>query len=84
MDTSHGHISTDGDSLSFSPLAISDTGNYTCELTVTTQLIYMYVSVQEPVQSAVEDITVEGNGYTQITSHSNRVEPLTTDVRTPR
>ena len=33
VDTSPGRISTDGATLSFSPPATSDTGNYTCTLT---------------------------------------------------
>ena len=40
---------------------IPDTGNYTCELTVTAQ--QTHVTVQAPEQSAVEDITVQGNVY---------------------
>ena len=59
VDTSPGRISATGDTLSFSPLATSDTGNYTCELTVTAQ--QTHVTVQAPQQSAVEDITVQGN-----------------------
>ena len=59
VDTSPGRISATGNTLSFSPLATSDTGNYTCELTVTTQ--QTHVTVQAPEQSGVEDITVQGN-----------------------
>ena len=57
VDTSPGRISTDGATLSFSPLATSDTGRYTCTLTVTTS--QTHVTVQEPAQSEVEDITVQ-------------------------
>ena len=35
VDTSPGRISTDGATLSFSPLTTLDTGNYTCICTVT-------------------------------------------------
>ena len=59
VDTSPGRISATGDTLSFSPLATSDTGSYTCELTVTTQ--QKHVTVQAPQQSAVEDITIQSN-----------------------
>ena len=68
VDTSSGRISATGDTLSFSPLATSDTGSYTCELTVTAQ--QSHVTVQAPQQSAVEDITVQSNlrriNYTNI------------------
>ena len=57
VDTSPGRISTDGATLSFSPLATSDTGNYTCTLTVTTS--QTHVTVQEPQQSEVEDVRVQ-------------------------
>ena len=60
VDTSPGRISVDGDTLSFSPLATSDTGSYTCELTVTAQ--QTHITVQAPQQSAVEDIIVHSNG----------------------
>ena len=59
VDTSSGRISATGDTLSFSPLATSDTGSYTCELTVTAQQIH--VTVQAPQQSTVEDITIQSN-----------------------
>ena len=60
VDTSSGRISTDGDTLSFFPLATSDTGSYTCELMVTAP--QTHVTVQGPVQSAEKDITVESTG----------------------
>ena len=59
VDTSSGRISATGHTLSFSPLATSDTGSYICELTVTAQ--QTHVTVQTPEQSAVEDITVQSN-----------------------
>ena len=58
VDTSPGRISTDGATLSFSPLATSDTGNYTCTLTVTTS--QTHVTVQGAIQSAVESLNIEG------------------------
>ena len=62
VDTSQdGRISTDGDTLTFSPLTTSDTGRYTCTLTITVS--QMHVTVQEPMQSAVEGITVQSNAY---------------------
>ena len=70
VDISSGRISATGDTLSFSPLATSDTGNYTmsCELTVTTQ--QTHVTVQAPEQSSVEDITVQGNVLCCMIFHS--------------
>ena len=59
VDTSPGRISATEDTLSFSPLATSDSGSYTCQLTVTAQQIH--TTVQAPQQSAVEDITVQSN-----------------------
>ena len=38
VDTTSDRISTEGDALTFSPLATSDTGRYTCELTVADDL----------------------------------------------
>ena len=49
VDTSPGRISSDGATLSFSPLATSDTGNYTCTLTVSTS---------QSEQSEVQNIIV--------------------------
>ena len=59
VDSSPGQISIVGATLSFSPLATSDTGNYTCELTVTAPH-QTHVTVQEPVQITEKDIIVEG------------------------
>ena len=56
-----GRISTDGDTLTFSPLTTSDTGNYTCTLAITVS--QLHVTVQGPMQSAGESITVESNTY---------------------
>ena len=61
VDTSPSRISTDGATLSFSPVATSDTGNYTCTLTVTAS--QTHVTVQGPEQSTEWDITVEGIYY---------------------
>ena len=58
VDNSLGRISIDGATLSFSPISISDTGSYMCTVTVTTS--QTHVTVQEPPQSAVEEINVEG------------------------
>ena len=54
-----GRISIAGATLSFSPVATSDSGRYTCQLTVTTS--QTHVTVQGPVESAAEDITVQSN-----------------------
>ena len=59
VDTSLRRISTDGNTLSFFPLATSDNGSYTCILTVTAS--QKYVTVQGPEQSAGKYITVLGN-----------------------
>ena len=59
VDTSPGRISATGDTLSFSPLATSDTGSYTCQLNVTAQ--QTHVTVQASEQSAVMEITVQSN-----------------------
>ena len=58
VDTSPDRITASGDSLSFSPLATSDSGSYTCEVTVTAQ---EHTTVEGPGQSATEEIIVEGN-----------------------
>ena len=58
VDTSPARISTDGATLSFSPLATSDTGSYTCTLTVTTS--QTHVTVQGAIQSAVQSLNIEG------------------------
>ena len=57
VDTSPGRISTDGATLSFSPVATSDTGNYTCALTVTAS--QTHVTVQGPQQSEMEEVIVQ-------------------------
>ena len=59
VDTSPDRISTGGATLSFSPVATSDSGRYTCQLTVTTS--QTHVTVQGPVESTEKEITVEGN-----------------------
>ena len=58
VDTSAGRISTDGATLSFSPLATSDNGNYTCTLTTTTS--QTDVTVQGAIQSEMESLIVDG------------------------
>ena len=68
VDTSSGRISATGDTLSFSPLATSDTGNYTCQLTFTTQ--QTHVTVQAPQQSAAREITVQSNVLCCMIIHS--------------
>ena len=58
VDTFPGRISTDGATLSFFPLATSDTGNYTCTLTVTAS--QTHVTTQGPMQSEEISLIVEG------------------------
>ena len=50
-------ITTSGKSLSFSPVATSDSGNYTCEVTVNKQ---EYISMERPGESPAVQLTVEG------------------------
>ena len=59
VDTSPDQISTAGATLSFSPVATSDSGRYTCQLTVTTS--QTHVTVQGPVESLGKVIAVKGN-----------------------
>ena len=56
VDTSPDRITASGDSLSFSPLATSDSGSYICEVTVTAQ---EHTTVEQPGQSAAVEVTVE-------------------------
>ena len=58
VDTSSGRISTDGDTLSFSPVATSDTGNYACTLTAT--VFWAPDIIQSVTHSEVESLIVEG------------------------
>ena len=55
-----GRISTDGDTLTFSPLTTSDTGSYTCTLSIAAPPT-PHGTVQRPMESAVEVITVQSN-----------------------
>ena len=57
---SPGRISTGGATLSFSPVATSDSGRYTCQLTVTTSQTHVTVQ-QGSMESTEKVITVEGN-----------------------
>ena len=68
VNTSPGRISATGDTHSFFPLATSDTGNYTCQLTVTTQ--QTHITVQAPQQSAEENIAVQSNVLCYMIIHS--------------
>ena len=56
VDTTSDRISTEGDTLTFSLLATSDTGRYTCELTVDEDL--RYVTVEAPVRSEEKNVAV--------------------------
>ena len=59
VHTSPDRTSTGGATLSFSPVATSDSGRYTCQLTVATS--QTHITVQGPVESTGRVITVEGN-----------------------
>ena len=56
INTSSDRITASGDRLIFSPLATSDSGSYTCEVTVTAQ---EHTTVEQPDQSAAVEVTVE-------------------------
>ena len=58
VDTSPGRISTDGATLSFSPVATSDTGSYICTLTVT--ISETDGTIRSATQSEMESLIVEG------------------------
>ena len=58
VDTSPSRISIDGATLILSPLATSDTGNYTCTLTVTAS--QTHVTVHGAELSDVESLIVKG------------------------
>ena len=57
-NSTDGHISIAGVCLTFIPLTTSDTGTYTCTLTITTPQT-PHVTVQGPVESEEEVITVQ-------------------------
>ena len=57
VGTSPDRISTGVATLSFSPVATSDSGRYTCQLTVTTS--QTHITVRGPVESAAENITIQ-------------------------
>ena len=69
VDTTSDRISTEGDTLTFSPLATSDTGRYTCELTVAEHL--RYVTVEAPVQSEEKNVAVQSTSYMQYVLYIN-------------
>ena len=58
VDTSPNRISTNGATLSFSPVTTSDSGRYTCQLTATT--FETYITVQQGNASDVVTIAVMG------------------------
>ena len=59
IDISEYSISSDGVNLIFSPLTTSNTGIYTCTLTITPSSQTPHVTVQEPVESSEKDIIVQ-------------------------
>lgn len=61
VDSSPDRISTLEESLGYSPLAISDSGSYMCEVTITAQ---EYTTVEGMTESVPVEITVEGILYT--------------------
>ena len=63
-DGGHNIISSDGLSLVFSPLTTSDTGRYTCTLTLTASPQTPHVTVQGPaMQSPEKIISVQSEAY---------------------
>ena len=61
VDTSPDRISTDGATLSFSPVATSDTGRYTCALSVTASQTHVTAEGPELEHSEMERIIVQSN-----------------------
>ena len=55
VDTTSDRISTEGDTLTFSPLATSDTGRYTCELTLGEDI--KYITAEAPGEKNVDVIS---------------------------
>ena len=64
VDTTSDRISTEGDTLTFSPLATSDTGRYTCQLTIIENL--RYITVEVPVQSEEKYVAVQSKLHGKI------------------
>ena len=64
VNTSLDWISTEGDTLTFSPLALSDTGRYTCELIATKDLTYY--SIEAHGQSKEKYVAVLSKSYIEI------------------
>ena len=58
VNTSPNRISTAGATLSFTPVATTDSGKYTCELTLT--VYETHVTVQRPLEAPERVITVKG------------------------
>ena len=59
VDTSiDGHVTSHGDRITFSPVTTSDTGRYTCTLTITAPHT-AFIELLGPVQSAEKEIIVQ-------------------------
>ena len=63
IDTSKdGHVtSNEGELIIFSPVTTSDTGRYTCALSITSPHT-AFITLQGPVQSAEREIIVQSIG----------------------
>lgn len=57
VDTSQSRITTPSNSLVFNPLALLDSGSYTCRVSVSAQ---QYIIVQGPQYSLPVDVMIEG------------------------
>ena len=57
-NSTHGHVTSNGDKITFSPVNTSDTGRYTCTLSITARLTAL-VKRLGPVQSAEKEIIVQ-------------------------
>ena len=53
-----GHVTNNGDKITFSPVTTSDTGRYTCTLSITARLTVLLEQLR-PVQSAEKEIIVQ-------------------------
>ena len=66
IDTSKdGHVTSNGDRITFSPVTTSDTGRYTCTLSITSPDT-AFIELPGPVQSAEKEIIIQSIGVHRI------------------
>ena len=56
-----GHVTSNGDRITFSPVTTSDTGRYRCTLSITSPDT-AFIKLQGPVQSAEKEIIIQSIG----------------------